>query len=784
MHKLINRQQGLWRVFTGAILSLWFVTGVAQETALDEIVVTATKRERSALEVPITLTTFSAEEIDAFGMRRTFDVARFTTNLQFHSEWGITSPAIYLRGIGNEGFSANAISPFGVYVDGVYIGQNIVQGFQLYDLERIEVLKGPQGTLFGRNTTGGAMIFHTRQPDVADGTNGFTRLTVGDYGRIDVDLAAGFAIGENTAVRFALQKQQHDGYFTNVNPAVPGSDEGALDTVAARLQLSWNPTDDFSMLLNVHGGESNSQMRAFKAAWLANCPPGVIPGTFQGGCTGPEFFIDTDFDFIPDTIVNFDLTDPAGFRETSLSIKTVEDVDAFGGSAALEWGVGDYTITSVTAYDEAEMVRFSDDDGNILILADDTYLADVDFMSQELRITSEYGGATEWIAGLFYYRDNVDSFVSFDARDNPDPFANGLGIGQELEQSTRSWAAFGQIVHNFGDKTELTMGLRYTWDEREGTVESFLYNGGALTFVGHPEAAAGLPLSNEAARDAIIQQPNPFFIPTYLIPRETLKNDWGEWSGRLALSYALNDDQRLYMNIARGFKGGEFNGGAAFDPDEVSLTDPEFATHYEVGYKSRLADRSVHLELAAFHTTITDQIVQASTSSPIPRLVNAAKTESTGVEMLLRYRPSEPFYLGLGVAYLDAVITDWVSSDGTDHSGNVAPQAPEWNFNGVLWYEQSLTKGALEFQADFEWNDDRHFQVENNPVLAQDAYGTVNARVTYRSGDRRLALAMFVDNVFDEEYFTNAFDVSVFAAGYIYMIGDPRTYGAELTYNW
>ena len=789
------------------IASCGFCVIPVKAVELEEILVTATKRQRSSLDVSLSVTAFSSEQLKELGIDQAFEIAQQTPNLQMKSTFGLTSPQLFMRGVGNETFFTNAISPIGIYQDGVYLGQNIAQGFQVFDLERVEVLKGPQGTIFGRNTTGGSINYISRKPEIEEGANGHVTLTGGDFGQFDINAAAGFALGETAAVRLSLFRQEHDGYFTNVNPAVDEGDHGALETIAGRGQLYWEPTDNFDALLNFHIGDTDSQNRGYKAAYLDNCPAGVSPGAFQGGCTGPSFFIDTDFDFIPDTAVDlnfvsppaFGLTDPPGFYDTALSVSTIEDVDTIGFSAEMNWDIGNHTITSVTGYDDAELFRYEDDEAGAAVISDSTFTADTYFWSQEIRITSDYSGPINWLAGFNYYKDNNDSFISFDTRENPDPFTFGQGVGIELDQATESWAVFGEVVYNFTERFELIAGLRLTSDEREVDVESFIYNAGALSFPGalfdgsaNPEAAGGGPIDNAAARAAIVQ-PNIFFIPTNLVTRTNLREDWFEWSGQASLSYALNDQQRVYFTASRGFKGGEFDGGAAFDPASLNITDPEFVNAYEIGYKGSLLDGKLQLTAAVFFAEINDQIVQANDAGPIPRLTNAASSENLGVEVEAKFRPNKAWFFSFGGAYLDAEFKEFefdpaivaaATSPATDLTGNRATEAPEWTFNGMARYEQPLFNGLISIVGDLSWNAEREFASENTAGLQQGSYGLVNARASYLFHNESIELSIFVRNLFEEEYFIGAFDITDFASGFVYIPGDPRTFGGSVTYSW
>jgi iron complex outermembrane receptor protein len=732
---------------------------------MEEIIVTATKREESSQDVPISISAFSGETMDTLGFNVAMDVASQVPNLQFKSEFAFTSPTIFLRGIGNESFFANSIQPVGMYADGVYIGQSIVQGFQLFDLERVEVLRGPQGTLFGRNTTGGLINFIARKPDVDDGFNGRLELTGGDYGQFDVNAAFGFPLSDNAAARLAVFRQSLDGFFTNVNPAFRG-DEGEIEAVSFRGELSWQPNDRLDILLNIHGGDSDSQMRGYKPAYTA-CPPGVPVGEFQGGCTGP---------------FGLGLSDVPGFRDLQLSLPTEEDVETIGGTIRIEWQAGDYTITSLTGIDTAEMTRFEDDDGNVLSILSDTFLADTDFWSQELRITSNYTGPFNWMLGFNYYSDELDTLVHFNDRDIPIPLFNGTGLAQELTQETDSWAVFGDVTWDFAHRWRLSLGLRLTEDEREADVLTYVTNTGAVPAMFIPVVPATEPASYDITRAATL---------VGLIPPTNVAEDWFEWSGRAALSYELDENQLVYASASRGFKGGEFNGGALSQVESVVITDPEFVDSYEIGYKGTLFDSRMQLNISGFYMDIKDQQLQINNPTPggvIPLLANAGKAESKGVEVEVRLQPNEVWFFSLGGAYLDADYEEFFDPGaGIDRSGNELGEAPEWTFKGLARFEQPIANGLFSIQADWSWNDDRFFTAENDPALTEDAYALVNLRGAYRFqafNDKSIELVLFVRNVFDEDYLVGGFDAQSIADNNIFIPGDPRTFGGQVIFEF
>ena len=740
-------------------------------SVLEEITVTATKREERLIDIPVSVTAFTGEAVDRLNMTTLYDLTPHVPNLQFKEQFGVTSPIIMIRGIGNTSFFANTINPVGIYQDGVYIGQNIVQGLRLYDIERVEVLRGPQGTLFGRNTTGGLINYISRKPDVDDGTNGFVEVTVGEFGQFDVQAAGGVALGETAAARVSVFRQTKDGVFDNVNPANSNVDDGEVDTIALRGAIDWSLSDALNLYLSARYGKGDGNLRGFKPAYTTTfgfdpvCPPGGVPGEFQNGCSDP-FFIG--------------LTDAPGFHETQHSFATKEEVEGNGFTAQMDWQVGNYSVTSVTGWDTADMERFEDDDGNVLALLHDTFLADTDFFSQELRLTSNYDDRPyDWIFGLYYYTDELDTQTHFNNVDHGPGFISGAfgppgptpeGIGQNIHQETDSWAIFGEGNYDLTQNLTLTLGLRVTNDERSVTLDSFLFDAS--------QVPANSPISVAAARAAELF---PVITPT------SNNDDWTEWSGRLALDYSFSEDSMLFASLSRGFKGGEVNGGAIFLPSEVGITDPEFVTSLEAGYKGMLFDNTLEVSITGFIMDYDDQQVLISdVASGLPILTNAGSSDINGAELEFRWQPNEAWYVSLGGAYLDAEVDSFFDPvTGADFSGNQLPEAPEWSFDGIVRYEIPAGPGTLSLQTDWYWQDSRWFVIEHTQGLRQDSYGIVNARIAYSFFDDQFRIAVIGRNLFDEDYTVNGFDSSTFGSlANIFIPGDPRSVAVQLRFNY
>ncbi len=736
----------------------------AQETdaieVLDKIVVTATKREEPTLEIPISVSVFSAEELNELGFLQSGDIAQQTPNLQWRSNFGFSSPNIFLRGIGNNSFHTNAIGPVGIYHDGVYLGSNIITGFPLFDLSRVEVLRGPQGTLFGRNTTGGLIQFISRQPKLEDPFNTRLELTYGSFDQIDVEAAVGFPLGESVAARLALISLNRDGIFDNINPESGFDEAGETDALAYRALLRVQATDNLDFLLNVHGGEQKPDVRPRKQVGVL-CPAGTRPG-LGSACT----------DLLGQR-------DSPNFHDSLENLRTRQAVESYGTNLQISWDLGSITITSLSAFDHADLERLVDGDHQPSAQVHPSYDSEVDFWSQEFTVASNMTIPTQWITGFYYYQDRLNQWEAFDTNDlfniiNPGSgalFRIPLpeGIASDVQQETRSFALFGEFTHVFQERWKLSGGARLTYDQRKVDIESLVWD--ATT-------TRNQFVSEETARSLRLFNP---------IPLTRVENDWLEPSGRLALSYEIDADQLLFASAARGFKGGEYNGGALFNRAEATLTDPEFVTSVELGYKANLLAERLQFSATAFYMDIDDQqvFVLASQGLPLQALVNAGGSEITGFEAELRLLVSDALFFQFGLAYLDARFTEFNDplDPGTDLSGNRLPEAPKWHLNGLVQYDWFFTPGIVRAQTDFFWNSKRFFTADNNSNLIQEAYGVVNGRLAFISYDNKYQVALWVKNILDEDYFTAGGELEVFGWN-VLAVGDPRTVGVTFAVNF
>jgi len=727
---------------TLALATMLILVGAgARAQVLDEITVTAQKREQSVQDLPMSITAMSGDTIEKLGINNSQELVQHTINLTNRAALGEGArPAYFMRGVGLSDFNTNNSGPVGVYLDEINLSSIAMQMVPVFDLDRVEILRGPQGTIFGRNTSAGAISFHSRRP--TDETEGYVKAQAGNFGTTRFEGAVGGSLGETVNARFSAVKIDSDGYMNNT---VSNVQEGGRDILAWRGQLAWEAGDNVDVLLIAHGGDDNSapvgygHLGTVDPTTFAPCASGAIAAgqcvDFFGYSDTNTDFYTGDWDFGPDN-----------------------DTNTVGGALRVDWNIGDLTFTSLTGFDDIDQVMFEDADASPFAQVHTTYGVEAQTFSQEFRLV----GSTEktnWIAGVYFLTEELKQDQTADLyRDlrpltgfDPDSFV--LFSRHTSEQNTDSIAAFGQVEYRLSDRLAATVGLRWTQEDRD-----FVYT-------------------------TVLEEPD-FTIPLFT-QSDSFKDD--DVSGRLALDYQASDDVKLYASISKGFKAGGFNGGFAFEPTPALSYDSETLLAYELGMKGDFLDNSLRLNLSTFYYDYSDMQVFTFINAgglPTQVLTNASDATIVGLEAEFDWQATDrlSFFLGLGL--LDTEFKDFQSFIGEDLSGNTLPLAPELNMVGMALYELPLKSGAsLNLQLDGSYDDDIFFTPENSFVLEQEAYGLLNARAGYVSADGNWEFSVFGKNLNGEEYFVAIFDLSDFGLLEL-MPGPDTTYGAELTYRF
>lgn len=726
---------------------------------VSEIVVTAQRREQNLQDVPVAVTAFSGETIAELGITSSADIAEIVPNVEIGLPAGDgNQPLIYIRGVGLSDTNSNNAGPNGVYVDEVYVSSPGAQTFQLFDLERVEVLKGPQGTLYGRNATGGAINFITARPSYDFQAQG--SLSYGSFDTINTEAAIGGPISENVRFRLSGTSAQSEGYVRNL---VTGERENGSDSVALRGQLALDITNDFEALFGVHGGQVDVRAPQYRSLGLLDPDTG-----FTTPCAAEAIAANQCGNV-------FGYVSPQGFYDGEYNQSAPLEVENWGASARLNWDLGGVTLTSISAYDDNDKTHREDSDASPSSILHIDYGVQSESFTQELRLSNS-GSSVAWVAGVYYLHEDLNQDQTADLfRDlralTPSGGADTTGAttgGAPVlflrtlnQQTTEASAIFGQADFDLTDTLRATIGGRYNFERK------------------HFTAAAQL-------EDDFI---DGLAIPGGVLPLYAFDNraSFENVSFKLGLDYDLSDDIMAYASVSTGFKSGGFNGGfLSFDPAEAEQQaqpfNEETLTAYEIGLKSMLFDGRMRFNTAAFYYDYQGlQLYTLVNTGAIPLVLldNAANATIYGAEFEMIARPSDRLEITLNLGLLNTEVTDFVSA-GTDYTSNQLALSPEVTFSGVANYEIPLTPGlALAIQPSFSYRSSQFFSADNNPLLQQDGYWLLDGRVALISEDGHWEAALFGRNLTDEEYINYAVDLSDF--GFIQQFrGEPRIFGAEL----
>ena len=714
----------------------WGGAAYAQGEILEEIVVTAQKREQNLQDVGLAVTAFSGEALRELGYTDSIDIAAQAPSLniiQFHPS--VTN--INIRGVSQNEFADHLEPPIAMFVDDAYVSAMGGAHVQLFDIERVEVLRGPQGTLFGRNATGGLVHFISAAP--TEEADGYASATLGNYGATQLEGAIGGGLAEGLQVRLSAALDQNDGYLENA----AGDDLRDADSFAVRLQVAWQPSDTVDVLAKVHYSQDDSNGNAYQHDATLQNALGLgerIPDDedYNGFGLGPG----TDFNGYRDAD-----GDPFAGEYDDSGFFTREIV---GGNLQITWDLNDsVALTSVSNLLGMEKDYREDADSSPFPYFIFETTQDFDQFSQELRLH----GANErlnWQTGVYYLNIDTDvggffdlDFFTFGEGDDFGQVVNTGGHDSTIK--TKSWALFAQGEYDLGEQLSATLGVRYTEDDRKADYVGFDNFGGG----------PNIPHSGDLGF-------NNFSYKAQL--------NWRSGNGVLA-----------YAGITQTHKAGNFRLGIGA-PNLLTPHDEEELRSVEIGLKANFADGRARLNAAAFFYDYADY--QAFVVDPTTGVIAAldivnVDAEAAGVEVELAASPFSGLDLSLGAAWMDSKVKDVVFPDGATVRNTELPYAPDFSFNGLARFSWPLGGGTASVQADFNYSDGFCFSVLCAPLDREGSYMVANARAQYAFPGGRWSLAAFVNNLAEEEYRLYSLDVSGLGiANDIY--GNPRTYGVTV----
>jgi iron complex outermembrane recepter protein len=755
-----------------------------QRGGLEEIVVTAQRRAENLQEVPIAVSAMTASTLADTGVDATRDLPQVIPSVQFTRSG--PSGLFFVRGVGTTNAAAGEEGANAVYVDGVYmadLGQTINY---FNNIERVEVLKGPQGTLFGRNATGGLIHIITREPGdeyTMDGEIGFA-----NYKTVSARAYVAGPITEGISADLALTKfHQNEGWGRNLTT---GTKNFFQDYGGARSKIVARPTDTIKLTLSGDYLKNRDNPVGWRIA------DGTIGsgGPGSGGCRGPGAPATTGVCSSPFIADDHD-------TNANHPARTIQEV--WGGSLTGEFSFDFATLTSISAYRETTTDSDFDVDGGPNRLVEIQFLSGMKSFQQELRLASSDTEPLSWQVGGFYLRTKAHNDAFFSGLGFPTGFR---GQSVQAELTTDSYAAFGEATYSITPTTKITGGIRYTEDHREFDASQFL-----ITNAGTPFAPPSFGFTN----------PSRTPLPTPGVQQTKLK--YNEITWRVALRQELAEDMSVYASANKGFKSGSYS-------LQNPLNDPylpQTIMAYEIGFKSELFDRRLRLNLAGFHYKIDDyQVRSAAAANPGSSLVlNAATVKVDGIELEFEAMPVDQLRLFGGVTWLDsrysrfggpgaefqapivypiiagqtAATTCPASQFGTrdpgviapgpwtggyftcfgDASGNQVSNAPEWSATFGATYTVPLSgTGELRVTGLYAYNDGYYFEPDN--IAQQDSFHLLNASIEYRPSEH-LGIEVWGRNLTNTDYAAQKITTGT---GTTQSNGAPRTYGVNLKFNF
>ena len=702
---------------------------------LEVIKVTAQRRTQNLQEVPVSVAAIQGDALDAYGsggMDIRFLSGRIPS-LSIESSFGRTFPRFYVRGLGNTDFDLNASQPVSLVFDDVVLENPILKGFPIFDLEGVEVLRGPQGTLFGRNTPAGLVKFDSAKP--TQDLDGYFSASYGTNNSMDFQGAVGTGLTDELSTRVSLLRQTRDNWIDNKAPGFEQDNVlGGYQEIAGRVQFLYE-TDNINALFNYHWRDLNGKPIAFRA------------NVIQKGTN--------------DLVAGFD-RDTVYHDSASYATQTVENQ---GASLKLEYLLEDYTISSITAYESVEMYSRADVDGGygsqyapamgpgfIPFGAESAdAIPEHKQLTQEIRVASNELGALDYQFGAFFFKEDLD-IESYS-------FAGGVINGKAIQtQQTTAWAIFGSMDYDLTDELKVTAGIRYSDDDKEFSASRLI---------------------------------GPFGSGELGPITRNLSDSQVSWD--LSAFYNLTDDVNVYTRLAKGFRAPSVQGRILFGND-VTVAKSETIHSIEFGVKSSVWDDRARVNFSTFYFEMNDQQLTAvGGGTNANHLINADKTVGYGFELDSEVALTEDLLLTAGVSYnnteikdpglavaacASCTVTDPLNADGLAIiDGNSLPHAPEWIANMTLRYSQELGEGELFFYTDWAYRSKINFFLYDSVEFTDDNLleGGVRVGYSWDSDDSGYEVAVFGRNITNDQSIIGGVDFNNLTG----IVNEPAFWGIE-----
>lgn len=719
---------------------------VAQGNILEEVVVTARKRVENLQEIPLSVIAFSAEELEKQNINNILDMAIKMPNVNIGGSGGLgnSNADFNIRGLGNGRNAVTREPAVALYIDDVYYGRSDGALLNIIDVERIEVLRGPQGTLFGRNATGGAIRYITARP--ADEFEGKLQLTGGSYDRIDVKGMLNLPLSEAAALRLSGAVLTRDGFIDNV---AGGKDPGDVNNKVVRGQFRWDATPDLDVLATADYSKTRTNGAASILVGLVKAVPPAPP--FSRGRPGPGFMPALEAIAAGRDASTIPLND---FENTRADAANFNNTESVGLGLTLTWEIGPVTLKSVTAYRDIDIHLAYDTDGTFASLFEQNAVRDLTMVSQEIQASgSAFDERFEYVFGFFYYDEE-----SSDIRDVRNGYnATGNTDTRVVDPTdVKSYAGFTQGTFYLTNRFSITGGLRITHDKKSIFADE---------------------LRNGVSR----------------FGSATNQDKWTRLTGRISGEYRVTDDIFVFASFARGFRSGGIDDRIRNGRPNLAILpyDEEILDTIETGVRSELFNNKIRLNLTAFYGDFKDVQFSAlvpNTAPPLAITQNGAKAEIKGLEGEFIFLVNEYISLDGSFGLLDADYEKLDPGITAITLDSKFPRAPSSSY--VLGAEATIPIGAGNIFARLDWGwKDSYWYTDTDSTagdITQESYGLLNARISYQPDNSNWRLTVFGTNLTDKEYGLGGLDLRKGTPIGMAQIepGRPQEFGGTIEYRF
>lgn len=720
-----------------------------QKGTLEEIVVTARKRQENIQNVPISVSALTGAQMRARSLETLGDIGKITPNFTFNSypQAGRLSDVVFIRGVG-QGDPAGFEDPgVGIYLDGVYMGRMQGIDFNLLDLKRVSVLRGPQGTLFGKNTIGGAVNIITNKP--TDKFEGSAELTTGSFNRIDGRATVNLPLIPGTLdARVSGISNNSDGYGERLNfyTGKKSGEMGNDNNFGGRVLVDWRPRDDLNVLFSFDGGHAREAGPVRKGAAFTQPGRVALLNTFVNPPYGNIFKTDS-------------------WYTTYATGPNYNNLDEWGTALTVDWDLGNWAIKSITSYRDMKSNNGADRDASIYDITSLRNPISQHQFSQELQFSGRsFEKRLAWLFGLYTFNEDAADVQSVDVYHELLNFTGqDFSFTDHRGSTDDSYAAFGQGTYSLTDKLDLTGGLRYTYEEKKVSRDEIATYTGVLN-----------------------------------VPYASRNGNWDAVTWRVSLGYHWNPVVMTYASIASGFKSGGINARSSATADFLPFK-PEHLLTYEVGLKSELLDGRLLFDTSLYYSDYTDiqfseGIFNPVTSQSISVVGNVAQARIMGFEMDAVAAVTPALTLTADIGNADAkytkVGTGTTTLPITTHTHFI--ETPKWTATLSGQYVHSIPGlGTLTGRLDYTYKTKVYHQISNVPVLStQPGYGLLNARLTLQTGNFTLgsgnqwALSLFGTNLTNKKYILTGQDRACCLGWAEVIVGPPREWGLDVRYTF